>query len=101
MQTNNLNERLENWHNIYCEKFGIDKEEHKRKSNLYTLKKNTIGRIKEEWSFDKLDEIVESLIEAQTSVEKMVPYIDNKQDEKITILKHNGEYYNFPEYKSK
>lgn len=53
MQTNSINNELEKWHNMYCEKFGIDKKEHKRKANFFELRKNTIGRIRDEWAYSK------------------------------------------------
>ena len=36
------------------------------------------------------------MIESQTNVKKLLPYSKDKQDDNITILKHNGEYYNLP-----
>lgn len=94
MQTNNVNTELENWHKINCKKFGINKEEHKRKAKYFTLRKNTIGKINEEWAYNKLDESVENIIGSQINIKKLVPYINDKQNENIKIQKYKGEYYN-------
>lgn len=94
--TNKVNEQLDSWHEIYCEKFGISKAEHRRKANFFEIRKNTIGKINEDWAYSKLDESIETMIENQTNVKQLLPYSKDKQDENITILKHNGEYYNLP-----
>ena len=97
LQTNKVNEELEKWHNFYINKFGIDSEGHKRKSQFFEIKKNTIGRINENWAYSKMNENVETMISLQTNIKKLSPYIENKQDQNIKILKKNGEYYNLPE----
>ena len=94
--TNKVNEQLDSWHEAYCEKFGISKVEHRRKANFFEIRKNTIGKINEDWAYSKLDESIETMIESQTNVKQLLPYSKDKQDENITILKHNGEYYNLP-----
>ena len=94
--TNKVNEQLDGWHEVYCEKFGISKTEHRRKANFFEIRKNTIGKINEDWAYSKLDESIETMIESQTNVKKLLPYSKDKQDDNITILKHNGEYYNLP-----
>ena len=43
--TNTINEKLDNWHETYCKKFGINKDEHRRKANFFEIRRNTIGRI--------------------------------------------------------
>ena len=94
MQTNSVNEKLKELHNKYCEKLGISIEEHKRKAKYYTLRKNTIGKINGEWAYNKLDENVENIISNQINAKKFEPYLNNKQNETIKILKYKGEYYN-------
>ena len=94
MQTNSVNEKLKELHNKYCEKLGISIEEHKRKAKYYTLRKNTIGKINGEWAYNKLDENVEKIISNQINAKKFEPYLNNKQNETIKILKYKGEYYN-------
>ena len=96
IQTNSINSKLENWHKINCEKFGVNKEEHKRKANFYAIRKNTIGRINEEWAYTKLEENLENIINSQINIKKLLPYKNNKQNEKIKIQKYKGEYYNLP-----
>lgn len=93
-QTNNINEELTNWHKTNCERLGIDLENSKRKASFYRIKKNTIGRINEEWAYHKLEDNTLSLINGQTNIIKMLPYTKNKQDEIIKIQKYKGEYYN-------
>lgn len=95
--TNNVNEQLDSWHKIYCEKFGINKTEHRRKANFFEIRKNTIGRINEEWAYNKLDENIETMIDNQTNIMQYLPFNNEKLDKNIKILKHNGEYYNLPE----
>lgn len=101
LQTNKVNEELEKWHKSYIDKFGINSEEHKRKSEFYEFKKNTIGRINEKWAYNKMNENIENMIDIQTNIKKLSPYIENKQDENIKILKKNGEYYNLPDATNK
>lgn len=95
-QTNRVNAELENWHNINCEKFGIEKEEQKRKAKFFEIRKNTIGRIKEEWAYHKLEDNVVDIINSQTNRKELTPYNEDKQNEKIKIQKYKGEYYNLP-----
>lgn len=97
IHTNKVNEQLDSWHEIYCEKFGISKSEHRRKANFFEIRKNTIGKINENWAYNKLDEGIETMIDNQTNIKELLPYSKDKQDENIKILKHNGEYYNLPE----
>ena len=94
LQTNNINQKLRNWHNLYKEKLGIDQIGHKRNASFYKMKKKTIAKIKEDWAYNKLDESVENLIKNQTTVNTLQPYLDRKQNENIKILKKNNEYYN-------
>lgn len=95
-QTNSVNAELKNWHNLNCEKFGIEKEERKRKAKFFEIRKNTIGRIKEEWAYHKLEDNVVDIINSQTNRKELAPYNEDKQNEKIKIQKYKGEYYNLP-----
>ena len=97
IHTNKVNEQLESWHEIYCEKFGINKKEHKRKAKFFDIRKNTIGKINEDWAYNKLDESIETMIDGQMNVKELLQYNKDKQNENIKILKHNGEYYKLPE----
>ena len=96
MQTNKLNKSLSEWHNSLIEKFGIISEEYKRKTQFYEFKKNTIGRINKEWAYNKLNENVVDMINEQLILEEGKPYLEDKQDKSIKILKKDGEYYNLP-----
>lgn len=93
-QTNNINEELANWHKMNCERLGIDIEKSKRKASFFEIRKNTIGRINEEWAYHKLEDNTLNIINGQTDTIKLLPYTKNKQDEKIKIQKYKGEYYN-------
>lgn len=96
MQTNKLNNSLSEWHNSLIDKFGIISEEYKRKTQFYEFKKNTIGRINEEWAYNKLNEDVVNMINEQLLLKEEKPYLEDKQDLNIKILKKDGEYYNLP-----
>ncbi len=94
LQTNEVNSKLENWNKLNCEKFGINSKEHKRNAKFYKLRKNTIGKINENWAYSKLNSELEQKIDKQINIEKLDPYVNNKQDKEIKILKYKGEYYN-------
>ena len=96
-QTNEVNSKLENWNKLNCEKFGINSEEHKRNAKFYKLRKNTIGKINENWAYSKLNSELEQMIKEQTNIQKLDSYINDKQDKEIKILKYKGEYYNLLE----
>ena len=72
---------MTNWHKTNCERLGIDIENSKRKASFFRIRKNTIGRINEEWAYHKLEDNTLSLINGQTNIIKMLPYTKNKQDE--------------------
>ena len=97
LQINSIIESLENWNNLVCKKLGIDIKVARRSGKFFKLKKNTIGKINEEWAYHKLDKNIVNLIESQTNVKKLEPYTNKKQDEIIKIQKYNGEYYNLIE----
>ena len=96
-QNNIVNESLEKWHNLISEKLGIDIKEARRNGSFFKIRKNTIGKINEEWSYNKIDDKIIKIIERQTNIKKLKPYIDEKQDKIIKIQKYNGEYYNLLE----
>lgn len=97
LQVNSISELLENWNNLVCKKLGIDVKVARRSGKFFKLKKNTIGKINEEWAYHKLNENIVNLIESQTNVKRLQPYTNKKQDEIIKIQKFNGEYYNLIE----
>lgn len=96
-QNNIVNESLEKWHNLISEKLGIDIKEARRNGSFFKIRKNTIGKINEEWSYNKIDDKIIKIIERQTNIKKLKPYIYEKQDKIIKIQKYNGEYYNLLE----
>ena len=72
-----------------------------KNGKLYKIRKNTIGKIKEDWAYNKLNEDMVKMIANQTNIKKMMPYTKEKQDEVIKIQRYNGEYYNLLEEKKK
>ena len=93
-QTFSVNKELEEWHNKYINKFGIDTNKQRKKGSLFTIREYTVGLINEDWSYKKIKGNVIQQIAIQTQPQEFSIYEKDKQDEKITILKHNGEYYN-------
>lgn len=96
-QTNSINKKLENWHNTYIEKFGIDIDKQRKKGNLFKIREYTIGMINEDWNYNKLQNNVVQQITLQLQAKEFKPYENNKQNEKILIQKYKGEYYNLPD----
>lgn len=101
LQCNNVNNELEKWHNSVGKKLGVDIMVARRNGKFFKVKKNTIGKINEEWAYNKINENIVELIKSQTNVAKLEPYINKKQDEIIKIQRYNGEYYNLIEEKNK
>lgn len=77
--------------------YGIDINKSRRTGKFYKIRKNTVGRIKEDWAYHKLDDNTINMIASQTNIKKLTPYTKEKQDEVIKIQKYNGEYYNLLE----
>lgn len=96
-QTNFVNEQLENLHAKMSEKYGIDISKSRKNGKFYEIRKNTVGKIKEDWAYHKLDNSIVNMIANQTNIKKLMPYIKEKQDEVIKIQKYNGDYYNLLE----
>lgn len=101
LQCNNVNNELERWHNLVGQKLGIDVMVARRNGKFFKVKKHTIGKVNEEWAYNKINKNIVELIKSQTNVRKLEPYINKKQDEIIKIQKYNGEYYNLIEEKNK
>lgn len=97
LQSNCVNDELKQWHNSISKKLGIDIKQSRRSGKFFKAKKYTIGKIKEEWAYNKINENVVKMIENQTNIRKLEPYNSNKQNEIIKIQKYNGEYYNLLE----
>lgn len=95
-QTSSINKKLEVWHNAYIDKFGIDIDKQRKKGNLFKIREHTIGKINEDWNYDKLQNNIVQQITSQIHSKEFKTYENNKQDEKILIQKYKGEYYNFP-----
>lgn len=93
-QSNLVINKLENFHAIMSNKYSIDMEKSRRTDKLYNIKKNTVGKIKEDWAYQKIDEKTVRMIDIQKKPQKMEPYTKERQDEVIKIQKYNGEYYN-------
>ena len=96
-QTNSINGQLETLHIKMSKEYGIDINKSRRTGKFYKIRKNTVGRIKEDWAYHKLDDNTINMIASQTNIKKLTPYTKEKQDEVIKIQKYNGEYYNLLE----
>lgn len=95
-QTDNVNEALSFWHKTYGEKFGIDLESLRREGKLFIVRKNTIGKLKENWAYTKIEDDTVNKIKSQNDSKKLKPYTNEKQDEIIKIQKYKSDYYNLP-----
>lgn len=91
--SNKVDNKLENWHMKQCEKFGINMDELNRKDKFHKLKKNTVGLIKEEWAYKKIETKVVENIQSQINQETKQLCLNDKKDEKIKIIKKNENYY--------
>lgn len=96
-QTNKTNTLLDIWNKSHCEKFGIDVSEIRKKGVLFNIRKNTIGKIKESYAYDKIDSEVAGIISNQINIDKKQPYNRDLANEKIRIQKYKGNYYNLNE----
>lgn len=91
--TGKVNEQLELWHDNYIKKIGIDIDKSRKKGNLFTIRKNTIGLINKDWNYDKIDKEIVRKIATQIEPKKYNKVINNKKDELIIIQKYKGNYY--------
>lgn len=89
--TNKVNNNLEQWHKNYIDKMGIDIDKNRKKGNLFTIRKNTIGLINKDWSYDKLDNNIINQISNQIQPIKYNKI--TKKDELIVIQKYKDNYY--------
>lgn len=96
IQTNETNTELQKWHESYIEKFGVDIEKQRKKAKLFKLREHTIGLLNEEWNYNKIQNDFSKQIAMQVQPKEFEAYEKIKQNDYITILKHNGEYYNLP-----
>lgn len=94
--TNQINDQLELWHSNYINKFGIDVDKHRKKGNLFKVREKTIGLIKEEWNYDKIEDSTVKQISSQLEPKKHNKLINDKKDDVILIQKYQGNYYNVP-----
>ena len=91
--TGKVNEQLELWHDNYIKKIGIDIDKSRKKGNLFTIRKNTIGLINKDWNYDKIDKEIVKKIATQIEPKKYNKITNNKKDELIVIQKYKGNYY--------
>lgn len=95
-KTNQINNQLELWHNDYINEFGIDIDKHRKKGNLFKVREKTIGLIKEEWNYNKIEDSTVKQISSQIEPKKYNKVIKDKKDDVILIQKYKGNYYNIP-----
>lgn len=92
--TNRINRQLELWHNNYINKLGIDVNRHRKKGSLFKVREKTIGLIKEDWNYSKIEDSTIKQISSQIEPKKYDKFITDKKDDVILIQKYNGNYYN-------
>ena len=94
--TNNINKQLELWHDNHIKKLGIDVDKHRKRGSLFKVREKTIGLIKEDWNYNKIDDDTINKISSQIESKKYNKYDTDKKDEVILIQKYKGNYYNVP-----
>ena len=92
--TNKLNNQLKLWHNNYITKFGIDIDKNRKKGSLFKVREKTIGLIKDDWNYNKIEDSAIKQILSQIEPQKFNKLLNNKKDNVILIQKYNGNYYN-------
>ena len=95
-RTNEINKKLELWHDNYINKYGIDIDKHRKNGSLFKVRKKTIGLIKEEWNYNKVEDSTIKQIADQIESKKYNKLISDKKDDVILIQKYKGNYYNVP-----
>ena len=82
----------------YCimlaEKLDVDK--HRKKGSLFKVREKTIGLIKEDWNYNKVEDSTIKQISSQIEPKKYNKLISDKKDDVILIQKYKGNYYNVP-----
>ena len=91
-----MNNQLELWHNNYINKLGIDIDKHRKKGSLFKVREKTIGLIKEDWNYNKVEDSTIKQISSQIEPKKYNKLISDKKDDVILIQKYKGNYYNVP-----
>lgn len=92
--TNRINKQLKLWHNNYINKLGIDVDKHRKKGSLFKVREKTIGLIKEDWNYNKVEDSTIKQISSQIEPKKYNKFINDKKDDVILIQKYKGNYYN-------
>lgn len=92
--TNRINKQLKLWHNNYINKLGIDVDKHRKKGSLFKVREKTIGLIKEDWNYNKVEDSKIKQISSQIEPKKYDKFISDKKDDVILIQKYKGNYYN-------
>ena len=92
--TNKVNNQLELWHSNYINKLGIDIDKHRKKGSLFKVREKTIGLIKEDWNYNKVEDSTIKQISSQIEPKKYNKLISEKKDDVILIQKYKGNYYN-------
>ena len=92
--TNSINKQLDIWHENYINKLGIDIDKNRKKGSLFKVREKTIGLLKEDWNYNKIDELTIHQISNQIQPKTYDKFISEKKDKVILIQKYNGNYYN-------
>lgn len=67
---------------------------HRKKGSLFKVREKTIGLIKEDWNYNKIEDSTIKQISSQIEPKKYDKFITDKKDDVILIQKYNGNYYN-------
>ena len=76
-QTNFINEQLKKMHEKMIKEYGIDIKKLRKNGRFYEIRKNTIGKIKEDWAYKRIDDSIVDIIKNQTNI-KMLMHIIKK-----------------------
>ena len=82
--------------NKYINKLRIDVEKKRKKGSLFKVREKTIGLIKEDWNYNKVEDSTIKQISSQIEPKKYNKLISDKKDDVILIQKYKGNYYNVP-----
>lgn len=63
---------------------------------MFKVREKTIGLIKEDWNYNKVEDSTIKQISSQIEPKKYNKLISDKKDDVILIQKYKGNYYNVP-----
>ena len=63
---------------------------------MFKVREKTIGLIKEDWNYNKIEDSTIDQISSQINPKKYNEFTSDKKDDVILIQKYKGNYYNVP-----